>query len=460
MKTLTRFAFISFIPLGILSMTLSPLSAQVRQITTDPKNHDLDNNQNFSKDGKWLLYDTRQPGLMESRTVEKVNIETGEAVVLYTPEKYVEGQGPGSGAASFSPADDRVVFIHGPWAETGLSYDFTVRRGGLVSGQDGSGFAFADARDITPPFTPGALRGGTHRHEWDGSGQWLGFTYNDDIMKKQQNTDLRTIGVTHLGHRVVVEDKREDLFEGDGEGFSALVVEVVPDPKPGTDQIFRAAEDSWVGLRGYLKPDGTRQLARAFIGKGRDWSGGETSDVFIVDIPEDITQPGSMGPLEGTETAFPAPPKGASQRRLTWFATSDNPGATGTCWSSPEGDWITFLAKDKKGTDQIFALQPTGGDPLQVTDLAEGVACSPRWSPDGKRLVAVDKSGRLFIAPAPPEGEKIPGDKVVYLTGKTDGPAPIKPVWSTRDDLIAFNREVESDQGAFLQIFVIPVPKG
>ncbi len=30
---------------------------------------------------------------------------------------------------------------------------------------------------------PGALRGGTHRHEWSGDGKWIGFTYNDAILK-------------------------------------------------------------------------------------------------------------------------------------------------------------------------------------------------------------------------------------------------------------------------------------
>ncbi len=432
----------------------NPGCAEVRQLTSDPKNHDLDNNQNYSSDGKWLVYDTRNPGIGESKSIEKVHIETGEMVVVYEPKPYLEGQGPGAGAASFSPVEDRLVFIHGPWASTGLPYDFTWRRGGLVPGEGADVASFADARDITPPYTPGALRGGTHRHEWDGTGIWLGYTYNDEIMKKA-GTDLRTIGVTKLGSPVEVADRNEDKYEGNGEGFSALVVRVVPDPKPGSDEVNRAAGDSWVGLHGYAKEDGTRQLARGFIGRIVAKEGREVEEVFIVDIPADITKPGEWGPLEGTDTAFPAPPEGASQRRLTWTEKWKHPGAAGTCWSSPDGQWITFLANDDRGMAQIFAVTPTGGDPVQVTRLDGGVACAPRWSPSGNGLVAVSRSGRLFIVP-PPDGS--PGE-VVWITERAKESPPHKPVWSTTGETIAFNRKVKSDSGIYTQVFVVDVPE-
>jgi len=443
----------SLLPLALTVFHSPPANAGVRQITFAQKNHDLDNNQNYSRDGKWLVYDTRNPGIGEGRTIEKVNVETGDVIELYRPEPYVPGQGPGVGAASFSPLDDRIVFIHGPWASTGLPYDFTCRRGGLIRGADGQGFAFADARDITPPFTPGALRGGTHRHEWDGSGVWLGYTYNDEPMR-QNGTDLRTIGVTRIGTPVAVADKDELKFEGDGEGFSVLVVHVVSNPKPGSDEVKKAAGDSWVGLNGYLKPDGSRQRARAFIGSTISAEGKAVDEVFIVDIPEDITVPGQLGRLEGTETTFPAPPEGASQRRLTSTAEWPHPGAGGTCWSSPEGDWITFLAKNARRKPQIFAIRPTGGDPVQVTELEDGVACSPRWSPNGKYLVAVSESGQLFAVPSPAAPEPARPGEVVWLTEPTGGASPQKPLWSTTGETIAFNRPV----GEYTEIFVVDVP--
>ncbi len=446
---------------SLILLTTALLSAasaesfEVRQITFDNRNHDLDNNQNFSRDGQWLIYDTRNPGIGEGRTLEKVHIDTGEIQIIYSPP-FIEGQGPGIGATSLSPTSDRVVFIHGPWKETGRPYDFTWRRGGLIS-FDGTGpFTFADARDMTPPYTVGALRGGTHRHEWDGTGQWLGFTYNDQIMK-DQGTDLRTIGVTKLGSPVKVDNPDPMKFEGDGEGFSVLVVEVVPHPKPGSDEVNRAASDSWIGLQGYTKKDGILQRGRAFIGKTVSRSGEEIDEVFVVDIPEDLTQPGELGPLEGTDTAYPAPPQGASQRRLTWTEKWPHPGAIGTCWTSPDGNWITFLAHDDQGLQQIFALSPLGGDPVQLTALEAGVADSPRWSPEGKGLVSVAKDGRVFVINGPRKEMEYEIHEPIWLTQEKDT-TTTKVVWSTQGDRIAFNREVASENGNAMQIFVVGVP--
>lgn len=436
---------------------LSASAGEVRQLTTDPRNHDLDNNQNFSTDSKWLVYDTRNPGIGESKQVEKIHVETGEVVVLYDAGKGAKGAVNGAGAASFSPQDDRVAFIHGPWSADGLPYDFTRRRGGLVSGSRGGDFAFADARDITPSFTPGALRGGTHRHEWDGSGAWLGFTYNDYLMKNL-GFDLRTIGVTHLGHPVSVSNAKEHLFEGDGIGFSALVVRVVAGPKPGTDEISRAAGDSWVGLHGYHTSQGILQRARAFVGTLKDSSGANLDEVFIVDIPEDITIPGEYGPLEGTENTFPAPPKGCSQRRLTWTEQWPHSGVIGTCWTSPDGNWITFLAKDQAGVQQIFAISPQGGEPVQVTSLSEGVECSPRWSLDGTTLLAVTRSGSLFTTTAPSGKPGWKPGAITKLTSDRPGKdAPTKPVFSMDGKLVAFNQPVKNGDQEYLQVFVVRV---
>lgn len=36
-----------------------------------------------------------------------------------------------------------------------------------------------DAMDITAPYTPGALRGGSHVHVFSPNGELVSFTYND-----------------------------------------------------------------------------------------------------------------------------------------------------------------------------------------------------------------------------------------------------------------------------------------
>src|SRR5205814_9270329 len=106
----------------------------------------------------------------------------------------------GVGAASFLNHRE-VIAIHA--LESGLKYDFTVR-GGMIIAADGSGKTrWLDSRNVVPPFTPGALRGGTHKHEPDASGQWIGFTYNDAVMKSR-GSDLRNVGVSRRSYRVEV----------------------------------------------------------------------------------------------------------------------------------------------------------------------------------------------------------------------------------------------------------------
>ena len=259
------------------------------QLTFDTnKNHDLDNNDNFSPDDRWLVYDTRTEigGIGECRTIEKVNVKTGEIVVLYETQNAGE-YGPGVGAVSYSHTENKAVFIHGllncnaerPYAQW--------RRTGVIVDESQPGKPiFMDARDVTSPFTPGALRGGTHRHEWSGDGQWIGFTYNDAIMKALEDRtgehwNLRTIGVSKR-IRTVKVDHDPAGENNSGEWFSVLVVKVVPNPKPESDEISHAADDSWVGMRGYRKPDGTWQRARAFLGTVRNTKGESVKEVFVV----------------------------------------------------------------------------------------------------------------------------------------------------------------------------------
>lgn len=85
------------------------------QLTMDTSyNHDLDNNDNFSPDDHWLVYDTRTEsgGIGACGKIEKVNVQTGEKVVLYElPQN--KAYGPGIGAVSYSHTDNKVIFIHG-----------------------------------------------------------------------------------------------------------------------------------------------------------------------------------------------------------------------------------------------------------------------------------------------------------------------------------------------------------
>lgn len=427
-----------------------------KQITHDLSyNHDLDNNDNFSPDGQWLVYDTRTDdgGIPESARIEKVNVKTGEIKVLFKVEK--NGiWGPGAGAVSYSPKENSVVFIHGLENSTKENpYQQWRRTGVIIEDAKPNVPIYMDARDITFPYTAGALRGGTHRHEWSGDGKWIGFTYNDAILKALEETtgvkrNLRTIGVSKKIKAVHVDKSAENVS---GEWFSTLVVRVVPEPKPGSDEISHAVSDSWIGTNGYRRPDGKIQVARAFLGTVADKNGKPVPEVFVVDIPDDITAPGEFGPLEGTKTDFPMPPKGTVQRRLTFTADSAHPGCSGVVRSSSDGNNLTFLAKDEKGVTQIFTLSPAGGKPQQLTEHESDVSGNLRWHPDGKHI-SYTWNGSIMLCQT---GNAPFKDRYQTLTAASK-PAPTNIVWAHDGRTFAFNKPVKDKdgKGATLQVFV------
>ena len=438
---------------GLLLVAVSQTNAKERQVTYDADfNHVLDNNDNFSPDDRFLVFDTRGAGgQVELRRIVKVEISTGKMTPLYEIED-ANDFGPVVMAVSFCHNRNEVIFIHGPLHPTGLDnqYEKHRRMGAIVIG-DGSGtMKLADARDIEPPFTVGALRGGTHRHEFSGDGQWIGFTYNDAVVRAHglkigKDLDLRTIGVTKLGRPVSVSGTPQ--FPRQAEGFSVLVVAVTPSPKPDSDEISRAAGDSWVGRNGYIRSDGNRQIARAFIGTTRNGEGKPHNDLFIVDIPDDITVPGQLGPLEGTDTSFPMPPAGTIQRRLTDTANARYPGCQGIARSSHDGKKIAFQMRDRKGQWQIFLIAPTGGKPKQATFVRNGVTSDARWHPSGK-LIACTAGKKILITKIRPGARS----RSTVLNNSSLPPSSL--VWSHDGKTLAYNRTVKTDGKDIVQIFV------
>lgn len=423
------------------------------QLTFDTnRNHQLDNNLNWSPDGQWIAYDTRAfaGGIGNTLTLEKVNIDTKQIVTVYTAPNPnpTNGYGPGTAAVSFFPAGDTVIAIRGI---DGVAYSGTARFGAMVSPTDGSvgssDYVISDARDVTSSYTPGALRGGTHRHEPSGDGQWIGFTYNDQIMAGL-GKNLRTIGVTKLGTPVDVDDA---VGNQDGVGFSVLIAKVKPQAEitPGSDDIFQASEDSWVGANGYQKLDGTWQRARAYIGKTVTSTGAVRNEVYISDVPEDITVAGPAGPLEGTDTTFPMPPAGTVQRRLTW----SNSDCGGIIRCSLDGSRIAFTRDN-----QIQLISPLGGDPIQATSLASGTN-KPWWDPSGDYIYSVSDNSiwRTNVM----EGDAQFGESL-RLTDPTlyPGRSPDALCVSPDGRWIAFNRSLDRGDGVFVnQVFITPTPE-
>ena len=430
-----------------------------KQITNDlTYNHDLDNNDNFSPDNQWLVYDTRTEdgGIAASAKIEKVNIETGETKVLYQL-KNNQNFGPGVGAVSYSPVENAVVFIHGLLNITEANpYQQWRRTGVIIQENSPEKPIFMDARDIDFPYTKGALRGGTHRHEWSGDGKWIGFTYNDAIMKTLEDStgekhNLRTIGVSkNIGSvNVNIDDKGENFS---GQWFSALVVRVVANPKFDSDERSNAAGDSWVGKNGYLKENGSKQIARAFIGTVKDKNGKNVDEVFIVDIPENIQVEGEFGALEGTKTTLPMPPKGTIQRRLTFTANTPQAGCVGIVRSSPDGNLLAFLAKDKQGIRQVFTISPIGGEATQITFHETDVEGSVRWHPSGKILFYIHAGSINQCAVGSENFEK----RFVQIS-KPSVPSPTNLVVSHDGKTLAFNRTLQDTKTkkTSKQIYVI-----
>ena len=422
------------------------------------KNHDLDNNDNFSPDGKWLVYDTRTGvgGIGGSPSVERINVETGENQVLFgVPDNH--DYGPGAGAASYHPIENKVIFIHGlPICTEKNPYQQWRRTGVIVNDSQPNVPILMDARDITFPYTPGALRGGTHRHEWSRDGKWVGYTYNDAIMKELEDStgvkwNLRTIAVSNQRHPVVLRQNNPEESVA-GSWFSAVVVRVVPNPKPGSDEISNAASDSWIGASGYPKSDGTLQVARAFIGKVNNADGNPVDELFVVDIPDSINVPGEYGPLEGTQTTAMMPPKGTVQRRLTHTAGTKYPGCGGVVRSSSDGKYISYLAKDKNGVQQIFLISPVGGEALRITDHASNVQTGARWSKDNRSIAYIwDNSVVVTEVSDRPFAQRFR-----RITAKT-ADQPSNLVWSNDNRSMAFNRliPVGDKKNQKQQIFVI-----
>ena len=266
--------------------------------------------------------------------------------------------------------------------------------------------------------------------------------------------DLRTIGVTKLGIPVVV-DKDPNGENFDGIGYSVLVVKVIPEDlvEPDTEEIFRATDDAWVGDQGYVKEDGTIQRARAFIGKTKrtlsDGTVVSRNEVFIVDIPEDITVVGPNGPLEGTDSTFPMPPKGTEQRMLT---KSDS-DCSGTVRATKDGSRLVYKKADANDVSQLFLISPLGGESTQATSFDEPVG-SFRWHPSGNYLVC-SSGNSVYVV------NVIPGDPSFgksYAIGDIEADTSANAIVCSPDgEKVAYNRSIiidkDADQKA-QQIFV------
>lgn len=452
----TKRSLIALVALGFtLSLSGGPRrsagsEAGEWQLTFSPVSHLLDNNDNFSKDSRYLVFDTRDTvgsGIGNGTSIMKVDVMTGEEKVIYAPEAITgTNAAPGLGAASFSPVADEVVFIHGPLVSEvpTLGYYGRTNRRGAVVPADGSGTVkWLDYRDVTSAVTPpGAHRGGSHRHEYSLDGKRVGFTYDDQLL----TTYGRTLGFM-MPHANA---------PGGATHWTALLVPIVPagTAKPG--ELENAADDSWIGAKG---------LMRGFIGKVREQDGSYTNSLFVVDVPEDVDITTSDS---GTTERYMAPPMGTTIRRLTHTA------ASGIVRGSHDGERAAYYATAEDGTRQVFIIRSTGSDtdpdpamrPIQATFLEQGASGGVRWHPSGNSIAELSDNGVVVtcVKPGPLFGVSY------FLTPRgSKVPAADALVWSRNGQRLAYNRRVPTynAQGElvkdfgnndFRQIFLVNFP--
>lgn len=441
-------------------MTTRVHAAIERQVTHAPTGHVLTHVNVWSADSQWIVYDTRtRDDQFTATAIEQVHVATQKIQRVYTSQN-----GAHCGVVTTHPRDSQVVFILGPERPTPeWSYGISRRRGVIVSTQRPGDARSLDAATYAPPFVPGALRGGSHVHVFSPDGAWVSYTYDDDVLLRLGNQlpathDLNQRNVAVSVPAGPVSVGRSHPRNHDGDWFSVVVTRTVNEPRPGSDEISRAFEEGWVGNHGYLRADGRRQAkALAFQGTVLSRQGTPHAEVFVVDLPADLTEPGEM-PLEGTETRRPAPPRGVVQRRLTFTEERAFPGiaALPRHWlkCSPDGSQIGFLMKDERGVVQFWTVSPEGGQPRQVTRNSASIASAFTWSSDGSKVAHVMDLSVCVT--------DVTTGKTVRLTPRNEDPAdapkPFACVISPDDRFVAYTRSVAGSDGRFDQIFVTPLP--
>lgn len=435
--------------------------AQERQLTHAAHGHVLTNIATWSADSLWLAYDVRDvPEQFTGTRIERVNVLTGETEIVYrAPPKSA------CGVVTWHPRDPVLVFIQGPENPSAdWTYGASRRRGVIVDlrhePDSPKRVRPLDAMNYAPPFANGALRGGSHVHVFSPDGEAVSFTYEDELLARpaanvtDAEPNQRNIGVSVRASGPVIVSI-DHPRNNDGDWFSVLVTRTVAHPRPGSDDISRAFEEGWIGRDGYLRADGSRQpKALAFQGRVTARDGREHDEIFVLDLPADLTRVGPDGALAGTTTHRPAPPDGVVQRRLTFTDDRAHRGIQGPRhWlrASPDGERIAFLMRDDSGVVQLWLVSPRGGEPRQVTRIATapGVASTFTWSPDGTALAAVVNDQVCVI-------DALDGD-IRALTHPHDdanaAPLDLACVFSPDGQLVAYQRRVADHT----QIFVAPV---
>ncbi|MCE7042742.1 DUF3748 domain-containing protein [Dyadobacter sp. CY312] len=415
------------------------VSKKNNDLTVFSSGHTLHHNGVFSKDGHWIVYDGRNDDtkIGETSQIGIVNVLTGEEKIIYKTQNQTI-YGPGVGAVSFSPTEDKVIFIHGlSDANAEKPYGMSRRTGvGIDINLPHRPF-FYDARDVSFPYTPGSLRGGTHSHCWSGDGQLISFTYNDEMV----DTELRVVGVMiPVAQQIMV-----DSVQGNNTGtmFSSIVTDVVRNPVPGSDQINKAFDECWIGKKGYTLHSGEHiPYAIAFQGNTLNKEGKQITEVFVVHIDSEkiLRDLNAVGKPGGR----PRIPQGVQQKRIT-FSEKGLSDTRHWLRSSPDGKFLYALIKDQNEYNQLGQIDISSGKITLLTNNNFSIDYPFNLNNGGNQIAYVAQNSVYLL--------DLRKGSTVQITSKEKGKIVGAPCFSPSDHMLVFNQYIKDQSGNnFLQI--------
>ncbi|MFZ4261553.1 DUF3748 domain-containing protein [Sphingobacterium sp. HJSM2_6] len=411
---------------------------ETKQLTFDPSGHTLHHQGVFSRDGKYLTFDGRNDETHIGRTgsISLLDLSSGTQKNIYSTANQTL-YGPGVGAVSFHPTDNKVIFIHGlVHANAEKPYDITRRTGMIMPIDSTLSAQFADIRDIQFPYTPGSLRGGTHSHAWDPSGDMLSFTYNDEFVEPQ----LRMVGVMLPIEDPIYIDKQGDNVLGNY--YSAIVSEVVANPKPGSDEISKAFDECWLPIPSTANHKDFSGII-AFQGNTLNDAGQVITEIFTVEIDKDKILDDSIA--VGILGERPHVPRGIKQQRLS-RSTKGISDFRHWLRASHDGQYIYALGKDETNRNQLIQCEVSSGELSYISDF--------NFSIQSPINLDVSSSWITFTANKQVYIYHISKKELIQVSNHSNNELPLigVPSFSPDGRSLVYNQLVKQDSGIFIQI--------
>jgi hypothetical protein len=424
------------------------IRAYVRSIA-ERMSHTIANRGCWSWDGQTIFFDIRDD---ETQFDSPVILQL-DVVKKYCKPAYLPSNRVVCGVPTCSPVDDRVVFIHAdePRDDDWL-YCAWHRRGSILDPNQPDGLQALDARDIVPPFTAGALRGGTHLHTFNSDATAIVSTYEDHVLATATSplaqANRRGIAVHVLNSPITVPKTHHRNH--DGTSFSVLVSHLTDHPLAGSDQISMTTGEAWLAGRGHRI---------AVQGTVVDRRGNPCVELFLITLPDELNDLRMAGnhPLQGTPTTRPGVPAAVMQRRLTFTTERPFPGIAGPRhWAvgSPDGSRIGCYLRDNHGKAQFWTVASDSGETIQVTHQAPEPTSPFTWHPDGLHVAFIADGSVMMVNTRNGSIERLTPRLPV-----ADGPTHHACVFSPDGSSIAFMQPVAVDSAhpakRFNQIHIV-----